>query len=193
MSISIHNLAVLRAALEKQHLGTYFGSLGALAHWIDSTCSLGLIDQDGKGTDLGRALALHLDLFAKGMRRAYLWTDADALVTRAEAFMQSERARVENGSSLKALTVEQASHVAGVYPEVRKKMAEFLSEGVDVFISRQDETGPDVPPFAIRVCGDPAFWIDCCETAAAAGARARALGLHVVGVPTGQREPEFFC
>ncbi len=35
-NISIHHLAVLRAATENAHLGTYFASFGALDAWTAS-------------------------------------------------------------------------------------------------------------------------------------------------------------
>lgn len=35
----------------------------------------------------------------------------------------------------------------------------------------------DAPPFAIYVCSDPDFWIDCCESEKEAWAHAKALGL----------------
>ena len=83
MGVSIHNLAVLRASVEGVHLGTYFGALGALPHWIESTRALGWIDSDGKPTEFGTQLARSLALAGQGAGRAYLWRDADALVAKA--------------------------------------------------------------------------------------------------------------
>lgn len=78
------------------------------------------------------------------------------------------------------MTPIQEAHVAKCFPESRADMARFLSAGVDVFISRQNETGPDVPPFAIAVASEPSFWIDCARSKRAAGELARSLGLRVV-------------
>lgn len=78
------------------------------------------------------------------------------------------------------LTPIQISHVAAVFPEVKAQMETYLAEGVDVVIVPQDECGPDVPPFAIAVASDQAFWIDCCETVEKAKMRAQELGLNVV-------------
>lgn len=60
-------------------------------------------------------------------------------------------------------------------------MALYLKAGVDVVIGPQTECGPDVPPIAIAVAADQAFWIDCCDTVELAHAHAEALGLRVVG------------
>jgi hypothetical protein len=74
--ISIHNLAVLRAAVEGAHMGAYFGSWAGLQYWISSTEALGLVDGSGKPTLAGRALAEKLDLSTKGAGRAYMWREA---------------------------------------------------------------------------------------------------------------------
>lgn len=78
------------------------------------------------------------------------------------------------------LTALQAAHVASVFPECKSQMSDYLASGVRVVIGPQSECGPDVPPIAIAVASDQAFWIDCCETVEAAKARAHALGLRVV-------------
>ena len=78
------------------------------------------------------------------------------------------------------LTPMQAAHVAAVDPECKSQMANYLAAGVEVVVGPQTECGPDVPPIAIAVASDPAFWIDCCETVEAAKARAQSLGLRVV-------------
>lgn len=78
------------------------------------------------------------------------------------------------------LTPMQAAHVAAVIPECKSQMANYLAAGVEVLVGPQTECGPDVPPIAIAVASDPAFWIDCCETVEAAKARAQSLGLRVV-------------
>jgi hypothetical protein len=74
----------------------------------------------------------------------------------------------------------QAAHVAAVFPECKAEMTAFLADGAEVIIVRQTECGSDVPPVAIAVASDQAFWIDCCATIEAAKARAHALGLRVV-------------
>lgn len=79
-----------------------------------------------------------------------------------------------------ALTPHQAAHVAKVFPEARAEMSDYLARGVAVGIRPQNECGPDVPPIAIWVVEEPAFWIDCCNTVAEAKAQAEALGLRVV-------------
>lgn len=78
------------------------------------------------------------------------------------------------------LTPMQAAHVADVFPECKSQMANYLAAGVDVVVGPQNECGSDVPPIAIAVASDPAFWIDCCETVEAAKDRAHGLGLRVV-------------
>ena len=78
------------------------------------------------------------------------------------------------------LTATQAAHVAAVFPEVKVQMASYLAAGVEVVIGAQTECGPDVPPIAIAVASDQAFWIDCCETVEIAKVRADALGLRVI-------------
>jgi len=78
------------------------------------------------------------------------------------------------------LTSLQAAHVAAVFPESQAQMSNYLASGVEVVIGPQTECGPDVPPIAIAVASDQAFWIDCCETVEEAKARAQALGLRVV-------------
>lgn len=86
MSIEIHNLAVLRAAVEGVHLGSYFGSFGALKHWIASTQSLGWIDVDEVPTDAGLAVAKELELSSQEAGRAYLWGQSCALMEKAKKF-----------------------------------------------------------------------------------------------------------
>lgn len=78
------------------------------------------------------------------------------------------------------LTALQESHVGDVFPEFKAQMSSYLEAGVDVVIGPQTECGPDVPPIAIAVASDQAFWIGCCETVEAAKARAQELGLRVV-------------
>lgn len=78
------------------------------------------------------------------------------------------------------LTTLQEAHVAAVFPDCKAQMSRYLAAGVEVVIGPQTECGPDVPPFAIAVASDQAFWIDCCETVEAAKDRAQELGLIVV-------------
>jgi hypothetical protein len=78
------------------------------------------------------------------------------------------------------LTHIQSAHVAQVFPETKEAMADFLGHGVDVWVERQDECGPDVPPHAIRIVEQPDFWIDCARSHEQAVAYASALGLRVV-------------
>lgn len=80
------------------------------------------------------------------------------------------------------LTAAQAAHVAKVDPNHRLEMADLLRRGVAVGIGPQRECGPDVPPVAIWVVENPEFWIDCCETVAAAKSYAASLGLPVVHI-----------
>lgn len=79
-----------------------------------------------------------------------------------------------------ALTAAQQAHVDGATSDCRSEMADYLERKVDVVVYRQNECGPDVPPFAIAVKEDPGFWIDCAETAEAATKLAESLGLRVV-------------
>lgn len=84
--------------------------------------------------------------------------------------------------NLDGLTSAQREHVLGVFPESRALMADYLRQGVEVFIGRQNEASVDVPPVAISVVKDPTFWIDCVDSESAALAHAAALGLVVVNV-----------
>ncbi|WP_059414294.1 hypothetical protein [Cupriavidus basilensis] len=81
---------------------------------------------------------------------------------------------------MEALTTAQAAHVAKVFPECRAEMAGYLAAGVAVVIGRQNECGPDVPPYAIAVATRQDFWIDCCNTPDEAKALAEGLGLSVI-------------
>lgn len=86
--ISIHNLAVLRAAVEgREELGTYFGSTGALNQWISSTRDFGLIDTSDVATDIGISMASQLNLSNQGVGRAYLWTNASELEKKAQVLL----------------------------------------------------------------------------------------------------------
>jgi hypothetical protein len=86
--ISIHNLAVLRAAVEGlEELGTYFGSTVALNHWIASTRSFGLLDASDSVTDLGVSIASQLDLTNQGIGRSYLWRNVSELEKKAQVLM----------------------------------------------------------------------------------------------------------
>jgi hypothetical protein len=58
-------------------------------------------------------------------------------------------------------------------------MQDFLARGVKVFVTRQNECGADVPPYAIRVVEQPEFWIDCAQSVRAATQLAKDLGLNV--------------
>lgn len=78
------------------------------------------------------------------------------------------------------LTAIQESHVQQAYPDCREEMADFLSHGTEVFVARQHESGAGVPPFAIRVVGQPEFWMGCAHSARAAVQLARDLGLKVI-------------
>ena len=77
------------------------------------------------------------------------------------------------------MTPAQAAHVAAAFPEAREQMAKYLKAGAEVVIARQQECGPDVPPFCIAVAADQSFWIDCSNSKEEAVARAEALGLVV--------------
>lgn len=59
-TLEIHNLAVLRAAVEGKALGAYFGSFMGLSGWIASTRLQGLIDESDRPTALGADLAKNL-------------------------------------------------------------------------------------------------------------------------------------
>lgn len=89
---------------------------------------------------------------------------------------------VSPAPNLDGLTSAQKNHVLGVFPESRALMADYLRQGVEVFIGRQNEASVDVPPVAISVVENPSFWIDCVESESAALAHAAALGLVVVSV-----------
>lgn len=78
------------------------------------------------------------------------------------------------------MTPLQEAHVKKCFPEAREAMAHYLATGADVIIKRQNETGPDVPPYSIAVVSELVFWIDCAKSKRAAAALARSLGLRVV-------------
>lgn len=78
------------------------------------------------------------------------------------------------------LNTEQQALVDRVFPECRKPITQFLQDRAKVFIVRQNETGPDVPPWAIAVESQPDYWIDCKKTKLEATQYARSLGLVVV-------------
>jgi hypothetical protein len=87
--ISIHNLAVLRAAVEGAPTHTYFASLIALEHWVTSTAAHGLVTWDltdsykAQPTPAGTQLYQQLDLGSNPAGRAYLWPRALDLVNQA--------------------------------------------------------------------------------------------------------------
>lgn len=83
--------------------------------------------------------------------------------------------------NMDGLTHAQREHVLRVFPETQASMADFLRQGVEVFIYTQDEV-PDVPPVAIAVLQSQGYWIECCESESAAHALATKLGLVVVSV-----------
>lgn len=95
--------------------------------------------------------------------------------------MKSQKT-VSPAPNLEGLTSAQRDHVLGVFPESRVLMANYLRQGVEVFIGRQNEASVDVPPVAISIVENPLFWIDCVESESAALAHAAALGLVVVNV-----------
>lgn len=81
--------------------------------------------------------------------------------------------------STQHLTPAQRAHVASVFPECRTDMARYLAEGAQVAVVLQRAVD-DVPPYAISVCADPDFWIDCCDSIEDAMEHAKALGLRPV-------------
>ncbi|MBK6616597.1 hypothetical protein [Ottowia sp.] len=87
-ALEIHNLAVLRAAVEGKPLRSYFGSFMGLSGWIASTRVHGLIDEAGNPTALGVELAKQLALTDQEAGRAYLWRGATDLVARARGIHQ---------------------------------------------------------------------------------------------------------
>ena len=89
--ISIHNIAVLRAAVEGKDLGYYFSSFGALVHWQESTAQLGWIEHK-TATPLGQAVyaACKLDQ-QPGFQRAYMWPDSQRLVDAATKWMEQHK------------------------------------------------------------------------------------------------------
>lgn len=85
--------------------------------------------------------------------------------------------------NLEGLSDVQRAHVLRVFPETRTSMAEYLRRGVEVYIYRQDEASPDVPPVAIALIQDPSYWIDCVNSESVAVDLAVSLGLNVVKPP----------
>jgi hypothetical protein len=95
-----------------------------------------------------------------------------------ENLMSSQKVSSSRPPNLEGLTQAQQEHVLRVYPENRASMADYLRQGVEVYIYRQDEV-PDVPPVAIAVVQDPAYWIECVDSESAALTFAADLGLVV--------------
>lgn len=95
-----------------------------------------------------------------------------ALLVRRHAVVLKTLSKMANTN----LSNTQRAHVAKVFPECRSDMARYLAEKAVVDVCLQRAVG-DAPPFAIYVCSDPDFWIDCCESENEAWARAKALGL----------------
>lgn len=106
----------------------------------------------------------------KGMRAAEVVRMRDTLRRRIRT--------VSRQPNLEGLTTLQRDHVLHVFPETQASMAEYLRQGAEVFIVRQDEV-PDAPPVAIAVLSDPTYWIDCLESEDAALAHAERLGLTI--------------
>lgn len=80
------------------------------------------------------------------------------------------------------LTLPQIAHIAGVSSDSQRDMEVYLRTGVSVTIFRQDDCGRGAMPYCISVDNDPAFWIDCKETAEIARDYAILLGLRVTRV-----------
>ncbi|KQW19776.1 MULTISPECIES: hypothetical protein [Pseudomonas] len=78
------------------------------------------------------------------------------------------------------LTTAQREHVEAAFPECRAEMTEYLLQGVEVVIYKQNECGADVPPFAVAPTDKQEFWIGCWDTPELASSSAAALGLRVV-------------
>ncbi|MBK3468857.1 MULTISPECIES: hypothetical protein [unclassified Pseudomonas] len=92
--------------------------------------------------------------------------------------MKNQKTRVSRQANLGGLSKAQIDHVMRSFPENRASMADYLRQGVDVYFYRHDEV-PDVPPVAIAVVQDPAYWIDCAESEDVAVLLATQLGLSV--------------
>ena len=71
--IGIHELGVLRAAVEGVSLGTYLGSTIEIDHWREALIERGLIAENCRATAGGYALAAELHLSDQPKCRAYLW------------------------------------------------------------------------------------------------------------------------
>lgn len=80
--------------------------------------------------------------------------------------------------SIPNLTSTQLAHVAKVFPESRSAMARYLADGVKVDFVQQREVG-EAPAYAIYVCSDPDFWIDCCPSVEEAQELSKSLGLSL--------------
>ncbi|WP_223592808.1 hypothetical protein [Pseudomonas sp. A-R-19] len=105
--------------------------------------------------------------------------------------MKNEKLKWAREPNLEGLSQLQRDHVMRVFPETRATMADYLRQGVDLYIYRQDEV-PEVPPFALAVVQDPAYWIECVESERSALALAAKLGLNVASVdppaPCGRKQ-----
>ncbi|MNF97878.1 hypothetical protein D3C84_807210 [compost metagenome] len=92
--------------------------------------------------------------------------------------MKHSKVQRSKAPNLEGLTQVQCDHVMRTFPETRASMADYLRQGVEVYIHRQDEV-PDVPPVAIAVSNNTGYWIDCAESESAARTLAAELGLTV--------------
>lgn len=71
--IESHNLAILRASVEKITLGAYFGSSSGLRWWIDDTKKAGLINSEEEPTDFGIEVYEELRLSELPKLRSMFW------------------------------------------------------------------------------------------------------------------------
>lgn len=85
--LDISHLAVLRSCVEQDQEWKYFGSTAGVGHWLSETQELRLVDEDRKPTQVGQALAKHLQLTKVPQGRAYLWPLSRELVMKARVYL----------------------------------------------------------------------------------------------------------
>lgn len=42
---NIHHVAIIKAVVERKYVGSFFGSTGALSHWIEEAIAFGFIER----------------------------------------------------------------------------------------------------------------------------------------------------
>lgn len=133
-------------------------------------------------------LAFEADEFSHNGRQVFAFT-LDELCRLIDAVKSGRQSTYRRSINKEAknydfladsdLTVTQTKLLMQVNPFVRNEIKNYLKQGAEVVIYKQNDAGPDVPPFAIAIKDRQDFWIDCCDTVDLAIKKAVDLGLKV--------------